>query len=99
MTLADTIVECATVRSINELYKAYGTGRVQKLRTLFLRGRTRIHLDEVAGLGDFLELEVVLADRELPARGLDEANDLLRRLGVDSSQLIEGSYLDLLATT
>jgi predicted adenylyl cyclase CyaB len=74
-------------------------GRVRKVRTLFLRGRTRIHLDEVAGLGDFLELEVVLADHELPARGLDEANDLLRRLGVHSSQLIEGSYLDLLATT
>src|SRR5208283_3673157 len=39
------------------LTAAYGqTGRVQKHRTLFLAGRTRIHLDSVSGLGHFLEL-------------------------------------------
>jgi len=73
-------------------------GRVEKLRTLFLRGRTRIHLDKVTGLGDFLELEVVLPEDEPPAAGIGEANELLRQLGVDSSQLIEGSYLDLLTS-
>ena len=73
-------------------------GRIEKLRTLFLRGRTRIHLDTVTGLGDFLELEVVLAERESAADGIAEANELLMQLGVDSSQLIEGSYLDLAAT-
>ena len=72
-------------------------GRVQKVRTLFLCGRTRIHLDRVAGLGDFLELEVVLAEDELPAQGITEAHELLRQLGIGSAQLIEGSYLDLLA--
>jgi adenylate cyclase len=73
-------------------------GRIEKLRTLFLRGRTRIHLDKVTGLGDFLELEVVLAEHESSADGIAEANELLMQLGVDSSQLIEGSYLDLAAT-
>ena len=72
-------------------------GRVEKLRTLFLRGRTRIHLDKVTGLGHFLELEVVLPEDEPSAAGIGEANELLKQLGVDSSQLIEGSYLDLLA--
>jgi len=77
---------------------AYGqTGRVRKLRTLFMVGRTRIHLDRVEGLGDFLELEVVLADSETAATGISEANDLLRKLGIQPSQLLEGAYIDLLA--
>lgn len=77
---------------------AYGqAGRVEKHRTLFLLGRTRIHLDKVSGLGHFLELEVVLDEHEPPEAGVREANDLLARLGVEPSQLIEGAYVDLLA--
>jgi len=71
-------------------------GRVQKTRTLLLVGRTRIHLDRVEGLGDFLELEVVLEDGEPLEAGMQEAHDIMARLGVASSQLIEGAYLDLL---
>lgn len=77
---------------------AYGQiGRVQKHRTLFLAGRTRIHLDRVSGMGDFLELEVVLEESEPSEAGKREADDLLVQLGVGPSQLIEGGYLDLLA--
>jgi predicted adenylyl cyclase CyaB len=80
------------------LAQAFGeVGRIEKQRTLFLRGRTRIHLDQVTGLGHFLELEVVLAEHEPPADGVREAHELLRQLGLDPAQLIAGSYLDLLA--
>ena len=72
-------------------------GRVRKQRTLFLAGRTRIHLDRVEGLGSFLELEVVLADGEPVAAGVREAHELMARLGVEPAQLIEGAYVDLLA--
>jgi len=76
---------------------AYGeAGRVRKHRTLFMVGRTRIHLDKVAGLGDFLELEVVLAEGEPTATGMRIADELLARLGISSKQLIEGAYIDLL---
>src|SRR5271156_462138 len=56
------------------LSTAYGqTGRVQKHRTLFLAGRTRIHLDRVSGLGHFLEIEVVLEEHEPAEIGVHEA--------------------------
>jgi adenylate cyclase class IV len=75
---------------------AYGQiGHVEKHRTLFLAGRTRIHLDRVVGLGDFLELEVVLEEHESFEVGVREANELLAKLGVGQSQLIEGGYFDL----
>lgn len=75
---------------------AYGlAGRVRKHRTLFIVGRTRIHLDRVVDLGHFLELEVVLDDCEPAELGMREARDLLARLGVQSSQLIAEAYVDL----
>lgn len=77
---------------------AYGqTGRVHKVRTLFLVGRTRVHLDKVERLGHFLELEVILEEGESPEAGMDEANLLMDTLGIDRSQLIDGAYVDLLA--
>ena len=75
---------------------AYGqAGRVRKHRTLFLSGRTRIHLDRVADLGDFLELEVVMADGEPAEAGVAVAHDLLAKLGIAPTQLIERAYVDL----
>jgi predicted adenylyl cyclase CyaB len=80
------------------LARALGVlGRVRKQRWLLLAGRTRIHLDRVEGLGDFLELEVVLDDGELEADGRAEANALMARLGIGADQLEAGAYLDLLA--
>ena len=78
------------------LSMAYGEiGRVRKHRTLFLVGRTRIHLDNVEGLGHFLELEVVLSDDEPSEAGVREAHSLMEKLGIQPSQLIEGAYVDL----
>jgi predicted adenylyl cyclase CyaB len=78
---------------------AYGqAGRVQKRRTLFIAGRTRVHLDRVSGLGNFLELEVVLEEHEPFEAGVHEAQELMTRLSVDPSQLIDGAYIDLLGS-
>ena len=79
------------------LARALGVGgRVLKQRTLLRVGRTRVHLDRVDGLGDFLELEVVLRDGESADDGVAEAHALLRRLQVNAAQLVAGAYVDLL---
>jgi predicted adenylyl cyclase CyaB len=76
---------------------AYGQlGRVKKHRTLYLIGRTRVHLDNVAALGTFLELEVVLEDHESLESGVREANELMHALNISAQQLIECAYIDLL---
>ena len=78
------------------LTHAYGqAGRVQKRRTLYLVGRTRVHLDRVTGLGDFLELEVVLAEHEPSEAGVSEAHALMEQLGIAPGQLVKGAYVDL----
>lgn len=77
---------------------AYGaTGRVKKHRTVFLAGRTRIHLDRVEDLGEFVELEVVLRDGESAQAGMEEARTLMTGLGIAHEQLLSGAYVDLLA--
>ncbi len=75
----------------------YGmTGKVNKKRLLYLIGRTRVHLDKVEGLGEFMELEVVLAENDSTESGAAEAEKLMDQLGIASTALIEGSYFDLL---
>ena len=74
-------------------------GRVVKRRILYLKGRTRVHLDDVYDLGHFLELEVVLADDESTESGIQEADELVNVLGINREDLIDVSYFDLLSAT
>lgn len=77
---------------------AYGAvGRVRKTRTLCFVGETRIHLDDVEGLGHFVELEVVLAPEQTIAQGQAIAEDLMRRLSIAPSTLVQKAYVDLIA--
>ena len=71
-------------------------GRVRKQRKVVMIGRTRVHLDQVEGLGAFMELEVVLADGEPQQNGVKEADELIKALGIRPEDLLEGAYLDLL---
>ena len=76
---------------------AYGkAGRVRKKRILFLAGRTRIHLDRVEGLGEFLELEVPLEEGQDAEASKAVAQDLLDTLGIRPHQFIDTSYVDLI---
>jgi len=91
------IVPLAEPSGLREaLTTALGVARqVTKTRHLLWYGRTRIHLDQVEGLGDFLELEVVLADGENTATGAGEAERILTELSLAGARRLPGSYADL----
>ena len=79
------------------LAKAYGVrGMVKKTRYLYLVGQTRVHLDDVQGLGHFMELEVVMREGQSDQEGRAIAEDLMQKLGVLESDLLEGAYMDML---
>jgi predicted adenylyl cyclase CyaB len=80
------------------LSAAYGClGQVRKKRGLYHAGRSRIHLDQVVGLGNFLEIERILDDEETAAAGMGEVWELLDAFGIQTADLVEGAYLDLIA--
>ena len=77
---------------------AYGVvGRVRKTRTLCLVGTTRVHLDDVDGLGHFMELEVVLEPAQTVDDGQAIAEELMRTLSIEPGHLVRRAYVDLLA--
>lgn len=79
------------------LESAFGIrGVVSKTRTLFLFDDIRIHLDEVAGLGWFVELEVIISPRRSTEQGRAIAEQLMRQLEIDAQDLLAESYVDLL---
>lgn len=69
-------------------------GEVVKKRWVWVIGRTRVHLDRVERLGDFIELEVVLDEGETEIEAAAEARALMAMLGVTEEDLVEGAYID-----
>lgn len=79
------------------LQKSLGIrGTVKKIRQLYLYGNTRIHVDEVENLGNYLELEVVLKNDQSTEEGIKIANDLMLKLGINQADLINNAYIDLI---
>ena len=71
-------------------------GEVRKRRALYLVGKSRIHVDDVYGLGTFLEVEVVLTSNQDTTAWERIAGELQKKLEVRNEDLMEGAYLDLL---
>jgi len=89
---------CADPKSLSEmLARSIGIrGVVKKHRQVIHVGQTRVHLDVVLDLGNFLELEVVLRENQPLEEGEAIALELMRVFGVTTDSLIDGAYIDLL---
>ena len=70
-------------------------GVVEKRRRLHRWRHTRIHLDAVRGLGDFLELETVV-DGITTDEARQEADEAIARLDLDRADFLDRPYLELL---
>ncbi len=68
---------------------------VEKKRELWTYGNTRIHLDEVINLGEFVELETVFRDQS-EAEAQAEHKLVKETLQISAADLIPVSYSDLL---
>lgn len=68
---------------------------VQKKRVLWRYQNTRIHLDEVEGLGAFVELETVLDGIDFP-QGEEEHQMVFDSLCLDAQKKVYCSYCDLM---
>lgn len=69
---------------------------VKKRRNVFIAGQTRIHMDEVEGLGEFIELEVVLDAEQAESEGIAIAEEIMRTLAIAEEHLLACAYVDLL---
>ncbi len=85
----------ASVALIATLEHALGIRiMVLKERELWLYGHTRIHLDRVDGLGDFVEVETVLRDHS-PEAARAEFDEVAGALALWDLEAVGGSYSEL----
>jgi predicted adenylyl cyclase CyaB len=69
---------------------------VEKTREIFLYQNVRIHLDEVADLGSFLEFEAMVGGAADDAVAHEQVKWLMEQFGIAAADLMTGSYSDML---
>ncbi len=80
------------------LAKALGVlTTVDKRREIYFVENVKVHLDRVEGLGQFLEVEAI-GDKSETGRLREQCEAFLREFGVCQTDLLQGSYSDMLLT-
>lgn len=70
-------------------------GQVEKHRHVLLWHNVRIHLDEVTGLGSFVEFEAVMSPGEDEATGHSRLKQLCEVMKIPPADYLDKSYADL----
>ncbi|MEM9919058.1 MAG: class IV adenylate cyclase [Bacteroidota bacterium] len=71
---------------------------VDKKRSIYFIENVKFHVDEVKGLGSFMEIEAIDESEERPLEQLRQQCDYyLAQLDIRTEDLVDGSYSDLLA--
>jgi predicted adenylyl cyclase CyaB len=93
-----TIADAVTSRELAEILQtALGVlVVVDKTREIFLYQNVRIHLDQVAELGDFIEFEAIVRESFDDAAAHRQVTWLMEQFGIAALDLMHGSYSDML---
>jgi predicted adenylyl cyclase CyaB len=70
---------------------------VRKRREIHLVDNVRIHLDEVDGLGTFIEFEAVIVDDATARDAPEQVERLIAQFGIQTNDLVSGSYAEMAA--
>ena len=71
---------------------------VEKRREIYFLDNVKVHIDDVKGLGYFVEIEVKSHGRVSQARLVSQCKRYMRLFGVRPEDLISNSYADLLSS-
>ena len=71
--------------------------KVDKQREIYFIDNVKFHLDEVEGLGTFIEIEAIGESPAEHDRLLAQCEHYMRELGIQPTDLIDNSYSDLLS--
>ncbi len=91
-----------TIRAEDEFRERFGLEDpptdvvVSKTREVWMLDRARVHLDQVQGLGDFIEFEILITKECNMARAHHLMINLRNRFGPCLGEPISSSYADLL---
>ena len=87
-----------TARAILEQIGFTSVIPVEKVRHYFHRGRLTACVDQVTGLGEFLELEILTESEEGRSAALTEIEEVLRQIGHSMEDTTQISYLSQLCS-
>ena len=92
-------ISFADAAKMREILSALGYPpilEVRKLRRIYCFGDITACVDHVDSLGDYLELEKLVNDKQDYPKAVDELYEWLTRVGISKDLLTQYSYLELL---
>ncbi len=99
MTRKELEVEISSPENVKEILEELGyvlTFPVVKCRQYFFRDKITACVDQVEGLGSFLELEIVVESELEKPEALEQLLGLVEKLGYCRKNLVRSSYLSML---
>ncbi|AIJ06403.1 adenylyl cyclase CyaB [Methanocaldococcus bathoardescens] len=91
-------VKIENKEKMRQIFKKLGFKEVppiRKIREIYKKGDIEASIDDVEGLGLFLELEKSISDINEKDRILEELMDILKSLNISKDNIIRKSYLEL----